>query len=361
MMVARLFNTVGPRQTSAYGMVLPRFVRQALAGDDLTVYGDGTQSRCFTHVDDVVDALVSLIETDAAIGNVYNVGSAEPVTIVDLARRVIARTGSRARLRLVPYEKAYGSGFEELGSRQPDCSALEQPDRLEAETLARRRDRRRGRARAAEARGVARSLAEPEPCNQASSRRGQLGPGAAQIRGALGLSKVRVLRVIARLNLGGPAQQAALLSGRRLDPSRYETLLVHGSLAAGEESMADLARREGARTEFVPSLGQSPRPDLDLTALARIVAIARRFRPHVVHTHTAKAGFLGRLAALTALRPRPAIVHTYHGHVLEGYFGPAKSNLYRSLEALLGRRSDCLVGVSQATVDDLVRLGVAAA
>ena len=123
--------------------------------------------------------------------------------------------------------------------------------------------------------------------------------------------------------------------------------------------MADLAEREGARTEFIPSLGPSPRPDRDATALARIVAIARRFRPHLVHTHTAKAGFLGRLAALTALRPRPVIVHTYHGHVLEGYFGPAMSRVYRSLETALGRRSDCLVGVSEATVDDLVRLGVA--
>src|SRR4029453_18517184 len=81
---------------------------------------------------------------------------------------------------------------------------------------------------------------------------------------------------------------------------------------------------------------------------------------HVIHTHMAKAGFLARLAALTGLRSRPVIVHTYHGHVLEGYFGPLKSGLYRSLEALLGRRSDCLIGVSQATVDDLVRLGVAA-
>jgi glycosyltransferase involved in cell wall biosynthesis len=161
------------------------------------------------------------------------------------------------------------------------------------------------------------------------------------------------------LNLGGPAQQAALLSGRRLDPTRYETILVHGSLTEGEESMADLAEREGARTEPVPSLAQEPRPNLDAAAAARIAAIARRFRPQVVHTHTAKAGFLGRLAALGALRPRPILVHTYHGHVLEGYFGPVRDRLYRSLETWLGRRTDCLVGVSEATVDDLVRLGVA--
>jgi glycosyltransferase involved in cell wall biosynthesis len=144
-----------------------------------------------------------------------------------------------------------------------------------------------------------------------------------------------------------------------MDPARYETILVHGSLAAGERSMADLADREGARMEQVPTLVQPPRPHLDAAAVARVAAIARRFRPDIVHTHTAKAGFVGRLAALAAVRPRPVIVHTYHGHVLEGYFGLATERAYRSIEALLARRSDCLIGVSQATVDDLVRLGVA--
>lgn len=124
MTVARLFNVVGPRQTSAYGMVLPRFVRQALAGEDLTVYGDGAQSRCFTHVADTVDALVRLGEADAAIGDVYNVGSSDEITIVELARRVIERAGSSSGVRFVPYDEAYGEGFEELGSRRSDCSKL---------------------------------------------------------------------------------------------------------------------------------------------------------------------------------------------------------------------------------------------
>ena len=125
--------------------------------------------------------------------------------------------------------------------------------------------------------------------------------------------------------------------------------------------MADLAVSEGARTEHVSSLVQPPRPHRDAAALARIAAIAKRFRPQIVHTHTAKAGFVGRLAGLGAVRPRPVVVHTYHGHVLEGYFDPMRERAYRSLEAFLARRTDCLVGVSQATVDDLVRLGVAAA
>ena len=124
MIVARLFNTVGPRQTGAYGMVLPRFVRQAAAGDDLTVYGTGTQARCFTHVLDVVHALVLLCDSDPAIGNAYNVGTSRAVSVIELGGKVIERTGSESKIRLVPYDEAYGAGFEELGRRVPDTTAL---------------------------------------------------------------------------------------------------------------------------------------------------------------------------------------------------------------------------------------------
>jgi UDP-glucose 4-epimerase len=124
MTVARLFNTVGPRQTGAYGMVLPRFVRQALARDDLTVYGNGTQSRCFAHVLDVVHGIVLLLEEERAHGRVFNVGAITETPIVELARRVIDRTESDSKIQLVPYEEAYDDGFEELGSRRPDISAL---------------------------------------------------------------------------------------------------------------------------------------------------------------------------------------------------------------------------------------------
>jgi UDP-glucose 4-epimerase len=125
IVVARLFNTVGPRQKGAYGMVLPRFVQQALAGEDLTVYGNGTQSRCFVHVADTVHALSLLIELDEAIGDVFNVGSSTEVPIIELAAKVIERTGSSSRVRLIPYESAYGEGFEELGRRKPDTTKLE--------------------------------------------------------------------------------------------------------------------------------------------------------------------------------------------------------------------------------------------
>jgi UDP-glucose 4-epimerase len=126
MTVVRLFNTVGPRQTGAYGMVLPRFVRQALSGEDLTVFGNGTQSRCFAHVHDVVHAIVLVLEDDRATGSVFNIGSGTEIPIIELARRVIERTESDSTIRLVPYEEAYDDGFEELGRRKPDITAIRQ-------------------------------------------------------------------------------------------------------------------------------------------------------------------------------------------------------------------------------------------
>jgi UDP-glucose 4-epimerase len=137
---ARLFNTVGPRQQGAYGMVLPRFVRQALAGEDLTVYGNGAQSRCFVHVADTVRALLLLLDSDSAVGRVFNVGSQEEVPIIELAARVIERAESKSRVRLLPYEDAYGQGFEELGRRRADTTEIEQttgwaPSRTLDETI----------------------------------------------------------------------------------------------------------------------------------------------------------------------------------------------------------------------------------
>jgi nucleoside-diphosphate-sugar epimerase len=126
MTVARLFNTVGPRQTGAYGMVLPRFVRQALRGDDLTVYGNGTQSRCFAHVLDAVHGIVLLLDDERAAGRAFNIGAATEIPIVELARRVIERSDSESKIKLVPYEEAYDDGFEELGRRKPDTTALKE-------------------------------------------------------------------------------------------------------------------------------------------------------------------------------------------------------------------------------------------
>ncbi|HUP71172.1 MAG TPA: GDP-mannose 4,6-dehydratase [Acidimicrobiales bacterium] len=124
MVIVRLFNTVGPRQSPAYGMVVPRLVHQALAGEPLTVYGDGTQTRCFCHVADVVRALLALLDDDRADGQVFNVGSTEEISIRDLAQRILARTGANSAIELVPYDKAYEAGFEDLQRRVPDISKL---------------------------------------------------------------------------------------------------------------------------------------------------------------------------------------------------------------------------------------------
>jgi UDP-glucose 4-epimerase len=120
--IVRLFNTVGPRQTGHYGMVIPRFVNQALRGEPLTVFGDGSQQRCFCYVGDVVDALVQLIEHPDAYGQAINLGGNEEVSILELAERVIAITGSESTIRKVPYDEAYESGFEDMQRRVPDTT-----------------------------------------------------------------------------------------------------------------------------------------------------------------------------------------------------------------------------------------------
>ena len=167
-----------------------------------------------------------------------------------------------------------------------------------------------------------------------------------------------MIQIVTRMNIGGPAYHVTQLSGR-MDPMRYTTLLVHGELGPGEASFGDLAEQEGCDVTVVPSLGPQVRPVADLRSLVELARIVRRLRPDIVHTHTTKAGALGRLAAWLAGRTRPVIVHTHHGQVLEGRFGPRMTFCYRVIERRLARISDCQVGVSQKTVDDLVRLGIA--
>lgn len=122
--VVRFFNTVGPRQTGQYGMVVPRFVQNALAGKPLQVYGDGGQSRCFCHVSDVVRALLLLLETPESIGGIYNIGSRRLVTIKELAELVISRTNSTSGIEYVPYTVAYAEGFEDMRRRMPSTAKL---------------------------------------------------------------------------------------------------------------------------------------------------------------------------------------------------------------------------------------------
>ncbi len=127
VVVVRLFNTVGPRQTGQYGMVVPNFVKAAIKGEDLTVHGDGSQSRCFGHVLDVIEGLTKVIETPECFGQVVNLGNAEEVTIKGLAEKAIAMTGSESQIKYIPYEEAYGEGFEDMQRRVP---SLEKAKRL---------------------------------------------------------------------------------------------------------------------------------------------------------------------------------------------------------------------------------------
>ena len=122
--IVRLFNTVGPRQTGAYGMVVPRFVTQALKNEDITVYGDGKQSRCFLHVKNVVTALTKLMNNEKAVGNVFNIGSQEEITIEELAKKIIKIAKSSSKIVYIPYDKAYEEGFEDMQRRVPDTAKV---------------------------------------------------------------------------------------------------------------------------------------------------------------------------------------------------------------------------------------------
>ena len=123
--IARFFNTVGPRQTGRYGMVLPSFAAQALRNEPLTVYGSGEQSRCFGHVKDAVEAVIRLIHAPEAVGQVFNIGNDEEVTILELAKRVRSAANSQSEIRFVPYAEAYAEGFEDMMRRVPDVTKLE--------------------------------------------------------------------------------------------------------------------------------------------------------------------------------------------------------------------------------------------
>ena len=123
--IVRLFNTVGPRQTGSYGMVIPRFVTQALRNDPITVYGDGRQTRCFCFVGDVVKGMVALCDHPDAYGRVFNLGGREEISMVDLAHRIVAKAGSTSRIELIPYDVAYEEGFEDMQRRVPDTSRAE--------------------------------------------------------------------------------------------------------------------------------------------------------------------------------------------------------------------------------------------
>jgi glycosyltransferase involved in cell wall biosynthesis len=177
------------------------------------------------------------------------------------------------------------------------------------------------------------------------------------VTGSPARDAVRVMRVIARLNIGGPAIQAISMT-KLLEMRGYHTTLVRGTEAPDEGSMDDLAEQLGVHPLCVPTLRRDPGAH-DLRALVRLVRIIVRERPDIIHTHAAKAGTLGRLAALLALGRRPVLVHTFHGHSLSGYFSPRTARVYRAIERFLARRTDRLIAVSEEVRDELVAIGVA--
>jgi glycosyltransferase involved in cell wall biosynthesis len=171
--------------------------------------------------------------------------------------------------------------------------------------------------------------------------------------------RIRVVRVIARLNMGGPALHVAYLT-KGLEQRGYDTTLVAGSLARGESSMSFVAEELGVEVYPLPQLSREISPVYDTLSVLRLVGLIKRTRPHILHTHTAKAGAVGRLAAALAGDARPPIiVHTFHGHVLRGYFNPVLSRVFRVLERVLAAETTRLVAVGPQVRDDLVALGVA--
>jgi glycosyltransferase involved in cell wall biosynthesis len=171
--------------------------------------------------------------------------------------------------------------------------------------------------------------------------------------------RIKILRVIARLNMGGPALHVAYLT-EGLTKRGYDTTLVAGSLARGEDSMAFVADARGVEVVRIDELGREISPLRDLMATIRLARLIRKERPQILHTHTAKAGTVGRVAArLAGSRKPPIVVHTFHGHVLRGYFGPVRTLLFRLLERWLAAGTTALIAVSPQVRDDLVSLGVA--
>jgi UDP-glucose 4-epimerase len=124
--IVRFFNTVGPRQLGAYGMVVPRFVKSAITNEPITIYGDGTQTRCFAHVDDVIDAVIAIAFAENTIGKVINIGSDFEISINGLAQKIISETNSKSEIVFVPYEEAYGGGFEDMERRVPNIDLINQ-------------------------------------------------------------------------------------------------------------------------------------------------------------------------------------------------------------------------------------------
>src|SRR3954447_24493819 len=199
----------------------------------------------------------------------------------------------------------------------------------------------------------------PPSASSVTDRASTSRKGSAERSPTSVAERIKVVRVIARLNVGGPALHVAYLTEGLADRG-YDTTLVAGSLARGEESMAHVAQQRGAKVVPLATLHREISPLRDAKAVVRLARLLRAERPEILHTHTAKAGAVGRFAALLAGDARPPIiVHTYHGHVLRGYFNPLRTQFFRETERALARHTTRLIAVGPEVRDDLVDLNVA--
>lgn len=165
------------------------------------------------------------------------------------------------------------------------------------------------------------------------------------------MNRIKVLRIIARLNIGGPARHVAILS-EGLDKGRYDSVLLYGDVACGEGDMSGPAKASGTRCIFLPEMSRSINPLSDIRAFFRILSIIKRERPQIVHTHTAKAGTVGRLAAIAA--GVPVKVHTFHGHVFHGYFNKVVTGYFLMVERMLAKFTDRIIAISESQKDELL-------
>ena len=319
--VLRYFNVFGPRQSpySQYAAVMPLFIAAIDQGEPVTIYGDGEQSRDFTYVGNVVDATIRA--ADAPERQRTHVQRRRGLT----RQREPRRGDDRRR-------------FSASRSRSATSRRVRETSEIRGRTSPRR------------ASCSATSRASTSPQGSSSRPRRSLPESE---------KRIKILRVIARLNMGGPALHVAYLT-EGLRKRGYDTTLVAGSLARGEDSMAFVADARGVEVVRIDELGREISPLRDLMATIRLARLIRKERPQILHTHTAKAGTVGRVAArLAGSRRPPIVVHTFHGHVLRGYFGPVRTLFFRLLERWLAAGTTALIAVSPQVRDDLVALGVA--
>ena len=335
----RFFNVVGPGQDAVSGMVLPRFVEAARVGHAIEVHGDGGQVRTFAHVEDVA-ADVAQLASATVPGGALNLGGTARASILELAQTVALgaeRHGwARPQIRRVDPHRVVAPGFRDVRHRVPDLS------RALDFGLARR----------------ARSLTAIVD-DMLKRHTPGAGPETSAWPGHFGVDHVvRVARVLTRLNLGGPARQV-LASDPLLVERGIHVRVFTGRSEPGEGDLMETLQERGIEVVRIPSLGRALRPLGDWRATRDLSRALIAFVPDVVHTHASKAGLVGRRAARS--RPLHArTVHTFHGHVLEGYFPPATSWLMARVEERLAKRTDRVLAVSKATADDLARLGVVA-